>query len=324
MGFSYVEGGLMEKKIAFLFPGQGAQYSGMGKDFAEAFPEAKQVFEEADDLLQKNVSRLIFSGLEQELKKTANSQLGIFITSVALLKVVEKLFPELKAAGCGGLSLGEYTALFATGRASFSDTLFLVKRRGELMAEACEQNAGAMAVVMGLSLPEIQDVISSLNIPNDLWIANCNCPGQVVLSGTLQGITKGTEATLQKGARKVVPLEVQGAFHSGLMLPAQSGLTPYLEEISLQTSSQLFPMNVVGDFVSDESAIRKNLILQVTRPVLWEKGIHALEKATFTHYLEIGPGKTLTGMNKRIGVVGNCGNVGKLEDLDKVEKQFYE
>lgn len=306
-------------KTAWLFPGQGAQYVGMGRTFCQAHAEARQTFEQADDLLKRSLSKIILEGPEDELTHTRNSQTGIYVMSMALVRVLQKQFPEMVPAITAGLSLGEYTALAAAGRLSFEQGLDLVQRRGDYMNDACEQTKGAMAVVMGLDAGEVEQIVHDLNLPNDLWTANFNCPGQVVISGSLRGIEAGSQAVKANGAKRVLPLPVHGAFHSGLMSTAEKRLAPYISEAHLQDSSIRLVMNVPGDFVKDLSAIRHNLVQQVTHPVRWEQGIRAIQQEAVDFYLEIGPGKTLAGMNKRIGVSAPTISIENIEDLAKLE-----
>lgn len=313
---------LKYKKVAFLFPGQGAQYPGMGKDFVENFSEARQTFEEADDILKRRLSDIILNGPENVLTETKNSQAGIFVTSIAILRVLRKLFPQLKPSVCAGLSLGEYTAAAASGRIEFLECLPLVQYRGQFMNDACEHTKGTMAVVLGLDGDVVEKLVKDVNMPNDLWAANFNCPGQVVISGTLKGIEAGTAAAKAKGAKRVLPLNVHGAFHSGLMMEAEKRLSEYINQASLQDSSVGFVMNVPGDFVKDLSEIRHYLIRQITNPVRWEKGIHKMEAFGVDFYLEIGCGKTLAGFNKKLNVAAPTLSIEKLSDLKLLEAEL--
>jgi [acyl-carrier-protein] S-malonyltransferase len=308
------------KKTAFLFPGQGAQYPGMGKDFVETFQIAKHTFEEADDILGYKLSHIIFQGSSNLLTETKNSQTGIYVTSLAMLRVIENLFPNLKPFLCAGLSLGEYTAATASGYLLFKDGLSLVQKRGQYMNEACEANRGEMAVVLGLDANVVEKLVNEVNIPNDLWVANFNCPGQVVISGTKYGIEVGTALAKERGAKRVLSLSVHGAFHSGLMDSAREQLADHIKELKLNKKWANIVMNVTGKVPKDDDEFKRNLINQVTSPVRWEQGIKEIDKNGVELYLEIGPGKALTGFNKRIEVAGNTISIEKVEDLKFLEK----
>jgi len=298
------------KKIAFIFPGQGAQYVGMGKDFYDTHPAARAVFEQADQILGYSLSEIIFQGLEGKLVETKYSQLAIFVVSCAILATL-----DLTPAICAGLSLGEYTALYASGRLSFAETLLLISERARLMNEACERTKGTMAAVLGLSAEGVESAVRG--IP-EVWVANYNCPGQTVISGTLEGVERGSTALKAAGAKRVLPLTVHGAFHSGLMQTARDGLAPSIAKAHFQTSDIQLVMNAPGRFVSEISEIQRYLTAQVTESVRWEQGIGAMEEQGVDLYVEIGPGKTLTGMNKKIGVKGQTISIETVADLEKV------
>lgn len=308
----------MNKKIAFLFPGQGAQVVGMGKDFYAHFREARDLFQEGDEILGRSLSKTIFEGPPETLTETRNSQTGIYLTSMAILRVLEQQFPVLQPTVCAGLSLGEYTALTASGRISFESCLPLVQFRGEAMNAACEATQGMMAVVLGLSAEEVEALVKEQNLPNDLWVANFNCPGQTVISGTIKGVNAGMVAAKERGAKRAIPLKVHGAFHSGLMRLAEEKLAEKLREIEILHSPIRLVMNVCGDFVDEPGRIRSFLIEQVTSPVRWEQGIRAMMPLVEL-YIEIGCGKTLTGMNKQIGVAVPTLAINTIEDLRQLE-----
>ncbi len=291
-------------KIAFIFPGQGAQYIGMGKDFYDAYPIVRETFEEASKILSFDFTRLILEGPESELILTKNSQPAIFIVSVAILRVIEQHYPHLQPSICAGLSLGEYTALYASGRISFADALQIVAARGKYMQEACQEQPSTMRVVLGLD-PQIV----AAHLPENVWIANLNCPGQVVIAGLTSAMPQAEEMFKAQGAKRVLPLDVSGAFHTPLMRSAQEKLKSSLLSVNLNESTIQFVMNVPGDFVDSISQIREHLIAQVASPTQWEKGIRLLDDVDL--YIEIGPGKTLSGMNKKIGVKGQTLNIEK-------------
>lgn len=308
------------RQIAFLFPGQGAQYPGMGKDIASKYPTARMTIEEADDILNRKLSSIIFQGPEAVLTETKNSQAAIFVVSMALVRVLNELFPKVQPQVCAGLSLGEYTALAAADFLTFSDCLPLVQHRAQFMNDACEKRKGTMAVVMGLDADAVEAIVKEVNMPHDLWAANFNCPGQVVISGTERGIAAGTEVAKARGAKRVLPLSVHGAFHSGLMKEAGEKLSPHIENMSFRRGKAELVMNVPGAFVSEVGQIRRNLIQQVTSPVRWEQGVRAMAERGVDLFIEIGCGKTLAGMNKRIGVQCQTLSFEKIEDLDTIAK----
>ncbi|MEX1012187.1 MAG: ACP S-malonyltransferase [Waddliaceae bacterium] len=298
-------------KAAFLFPGQGAQKVAMGKDFYDQFPIAKETFEEADDRLKRKLSTTIFKGPEKELTLTSNSQLAIFVTSIAMYRVLASLY-SIQPEMCAGLSLGEYTALCAAGFLDFSECLTLVKHRGEFMHQCCERVEGRMAVVLGLSDEKVQE----LSIPDQLWIANLNCPGQVVISGTVKGVEVGGKRALALGAKRVLPLNVHGAFHSGLMSRAQENLSPYIDEAAFKESDTPVVMNVTGKPVREIQTIKELLKQQVTHSVLWEEGIHQMKVERF---IEFGPGRSLSGLNRKIGITSQMQSIDNIEDLKEFE-----
>jgi [acyl-carrier-protein] S-malonyltransferase len=312
---------MQEKKIAFLFPGQGAQVVGMGKDFYTHYRAAREIFQQGDDLLHRSLSKIIFEGPAESLTETRNSQAGIYLTSLAILKTLQDQFPSLRPYACAGLSLGEYTALTAAGHLPFETCLPIVQFRGEAMHEACEATQGTMAALFGLSAGEVETLVKDLNLPNDLWVANYNCPGQTVISGTLKGIEQGIHAAKERGAKRAIPLKVHGAFHSGLMHLAEKKLAQKLEGVQIQESPTLLVMNVCGSFVSNPAMIRSNLIKQVTAPVRWEQGVRVMMEEV-SLFIEIGCGRTLAGMNKQIGVPAPTFTLNSVEDLDQLAQHI--
>jgi [acyl-carrier-protein] S-malonyltransferase len=302
------------KKFAFLFPGQGSQYPGMGRDLAASFAVARHTFEEADDILGERLSSLAFEGPEEMLTLTKYSQPAIYVMSIAWLRTLQSQLPRLQPFVCSGLSLGEYSALHASGRLGFRETLLLIRERARLMNQACEATQGAMAAVLGMAADQLDPVIASCA---GVWVANYNCPGQIVISGTRAGIEAASAALKNAGAKRVVPLQVSGAFHSGLMASAQEGLAPWIAKAPLVESATAFVMNVPGDFITNLTDVRRFLVQQVTHSVRWEQGILALERqAKPDLYIEIGSGKTLTGFNRKIGVTAQTLSLEKVEDLE--------
>ncbi len=312
----------MMSRYTLIFPGQGAQAPGMGKTFYDSYQEAKDVFHEADDILKRHLSHQIFSGSEAELTETKTSQPAIFVTSLAILKVLEKQFGITSPVSTCGLSLGEYTALVAGKYLDFPTALSIVAERGKLMHEACESTVGSMRVVLGLSDEEVEAETVALGMPHDVWCANFNCPGQVVISGTLKGLD-ALEASLKaKGAKRVIPLTVHGAFHSGLMKSAQVGLKPYIQNAPIQSSEIHLAMNVSGHIEKEVERIKVCLIEQVTSSVRWHKCIGSCVQSGTDLFIEIGPGKTLAGMNKRSNILQPTISIETINDLEAIENYF--
>jgi [acyl-carrier-protein] S-malonyltransferase len=235
-------------------------------------------------------------------------------------KVLSKQFPELTPTVCAGLSLGEYTAITYSGRMLFQHALSLVQNRGQFMNEACQKHHGTMAVILGLSAEEVEKMVKELALTNDLWAANFNSPGQVVISGTFKGVEIGSAEAKKRGAKRVLPLQVSGAFHSGLMKDAEKKLEEHIHTTPLVDSKIELVMNVPGNTVKELSEIRKYMIMQVTHSVRWEQSIRAMESKPIDLYLEIGCGKTLSGLNKRNNVIAPTFNIEKVEDLTVFEQ----
>jgi len=311
----------MEKKIAFLFPGQGSQYVGMGKDFFNTFSIAKQTFEEAEDILSWRISDLIFNGPLESLTLTKNSQLAIFINSVAILRTITQQIPDLMPYVCAGLSLGEYSALCASNLINFETALKLVRDRAYFMNDACEKTNGTMAAVLGLSDMQVEDIVTSISSDREVWVANYNCPNQTVISGSFEGVRYAGELLKENGAKRILPLTVHGAFHSGFMQSAQNSLSPKIMKTMLNPSEIKIVMNVVGDFVDDFDQIRSNLVSQITNSVRWEQSINKLKEASVDLYIEIGCGKTLSGMNKKMNLGDKTLSVDTVLDLDVLINQ---
>lgn len=289
-------------KVAFLFPGQGAQAPGMGKDFAEAFPEAARVFEEASDVLGWDVADCCFNGPQEELDRTAVSQPTILTTSMAVVAAMEAVGrPEVAAcAGAAGLSLGEYSALVMARALTFADALQLVQKRGRFMEEACAENPGTMMSVLGLDDDIVQAICAQARADGMVVAANFNCPGQVVISGTRGAVERAADLARERGAKRVVPLAVSGAFHSPLMAPAAERLEPELEATPFTACRMAVIANVSAEPVREPAEIRLALAKQVRSPVHWTRSVRRLVADGCRCFVEVAPGNVLSRLMKRI------------------------
>lgn len=301
----------MSKK-AFLFPGQGAQKVGMGQSFYEADADARAVFDEASELLGYDMKALCFEENEK-LNLTQYTQPAMVTTGIAIMKVVEKqgLLPDTAA----GLSLGEYEALYAAGALSVTDAIRVVARRGELMEAAVPAGVGAMAAVLGAEASLIEETLSE--IP-EVWIANYNCPGQIVISGKKEAVEAAAEALKARGIKRVLMLNVSGPFHSGLLREAGKELGKVLAETEIHSLRIPYYANVTGDIVEDATKVRGLLTEQVYSSVRFEQSIRNMLSAGVDTFYELGPGKTLAGFVKKIDRDATVVNIETMEDLAKI------
>ena len=280
---------------AYIFPGQGAQFSGMGLDLYENSPLAQELFEKANTLLGFPITDIMFEGSKDDLKETKVTQPAIFLHSVILAKTLGDQFkPDMVA----GHSLGEFSALVAAGALSFEDGLTLVSKRAQAMQQACELQPSTMAAVLGLDDAIVETVcktIEGIVVP-----ANYNCPGQLVISGDIDAINKACDALKEAGARRALILPVGGAFHSPLMEPAREELAAAIENTTFSTPNCPIYQNVTATAITDENEIKTNLIEQLTAPVRWTQSVQQMIADGASHFTEVGPGKVLQGLVKKI------------------------
>ena len=279
---------------AYIFPGQGSQFPGMGKDLFEAYSFARELFSEADELLGFPLSETMFTGSEEELKQTKVTQPAIYLHSILIAKLGTNFKPDMVA----GHSLGEFSALVASGGLSWQDGLSLVSKRALAMQKACEIEHSTMAAVLGLSDEQIEKVCAEFN--GEVVAANFNCPGQVVISGSIQGVELAGEKLKEAGAKRVLLLPVGGAFHSPFMEPARLELAAAIEAAKIDRPICPIFQNVNAKASQNEVEIKANLIAQLTGPVRWTQSIEAMVSAGATDFIECGPGKVLQGLVRKI------------------------
>ena len=279
---------------AYVFPGQGAQFTGMGKDLYETSTLAKELFEQANEILGFRITDIMFEGTAEQLKETKVTQPAVFLHSVILAKTLDNFNPEMVA----GHSLGEFSALVANGALSFEDGLKLVSQRAQAMQKACEIKPSTMAAVLGLDDKIVEDVCASID--GIVVAANYNCPGQLVISGEFSSVEKACEAMKEAGAKRALLLPVGGAFHSPMMEPAREELAAAIEATTFSTPICPVYQNVTAAAVSDPNKIKKNLIIQLTAPVRWTQSVQQMIADGATSFTEVGPGKVLVGLVNKI------------------------
>ncbi len=305
--------------IAFIFPGQGSQQVGMGKDLYESFPLARTFYDRAEEILGFPLKKYSFNGPEEELKQTRVTQPALFVHSIIVDQILKEtgIRPEIVA----GHSLGEYSALVSAEALSFEEALPLVKLRGELMQHAGEIRPGTMAAILGLSDEEVEALCREASASGVVVPANYNSPGQLVVSGSVEGVRKAMELAKEKGARRAVELVVSGAFHSPLMESAVKKLKEAIENADFRKPRVPLVPNVTAQATTDPAEIREQLVRQLVQPVRWVESVREMVRQGATQFYEVGSGRVLTGLLKRIDRSVSCTPVGTVETLSKMTAQ---
>jgi [acyl-carrier-protein] S-malonyltransferase len=299
-------------RTAYVFPGQGVQGVGMGQDLYQNFDSARAVFDQADEALGFPLSRLCFDGPEDELLKTINAQPAIVATSFACLEASREAGADLPPASfLAGHSLGEYTALAAAEVLDFATTVYLARERGRLMHEAGEINPGGMAAILGLDEPQVTEVC----VQTDSRVANINCPGQIVVSGAVNNLARAVEMAREKGAARIVPLQVSGAFHTPLMQSAVDGMARIMEKLSFKNPTIPIIGNTKAQPLTTAEAVKEELLQQLCNCVQWRRSVDYMLAGGVTTFIEIGPGKVLAGLIKRINRDVKILNIGDAESV---------
>ena len=308
----------MSNDLVFMFSGQGSQYVGMGKEFYENYDAAKNVLDNADQIMDFDLKDMIFNGPEEELNNTKNTQPAIYTVSAMIKAVLAE--NGIAPAAVAGHSLGEYSALYAAGVLNFEDGLKLVRRRGELMDQADPEGKGTMAAVIGLEDEAVESVLE--NIDGIVTIANYNSPGQVVISGEVEAVKEAEELLSDEGAKRVISLSVSGAFHSPLMEPAREELKNTIETVEFSDAQIPLIANVTADYVKESNEIKSALIKQLNNSVRWVETINLFKKDGYENYVEVGPGRVLKGLMRRIDRSLNAYNVEDEKSLNKTLKKL--
>jgi len=303
-------------KVAYVFPGQGSQSTGMGLDLYNSYPSAKEIFVEADASLGFSLSRLCFEGPEEELRKTHNVQPAILVVSIACLKALEEAaianFPS--PTYLAGHSLGEYTALVAAGVLSLADAVLLVRERGRLMYEAGLKNPGSMLAVIGLDEETVKDV----SVHSGTEVSNVNCPGQIVISGAAQALAEADKLAKTRGARVLIPLKVSGAFHSALMEPVIAEFSEIVSSFRFHPPAIPVVSNVTARPLTDVDSIKEELVKQLRNCIQWQGSVEYMRHNGVATFYEIGPGRVLSGLIRRINPEFQTFNVAGIEDIAQI------
>ncbi|MCT4621408.1 MAG: ACP S-malonyltransferase [Marinisporobacter sp.] len=311
-------------KIAFVFPGQGAQYVGMGKEFVENFEIANELFEQASEAIGYDMKKMCFEGPEEDLKKTENTQPAILTTCIAIAKVLEEkgIKPHLSA----GLSLGEYASLVIAGVMDFKDAVSLVKKRGKYMQEAVPLGVGTMAAILGMERKDLEKTLEKAKEFGIVEAANFNTPGQIVISGEVGAVEKACEIAKEMGAKKAVVLPVSAPFHCSMLVPAGEKLFLELENVKINDFKLPVLANVHADYYKEKSEVKDLLVRQVSNSVLWEDSVVKMLEEGVDTFIEIGPGKSLSGfikkINRKLKKEISIYNVENMETLEKLLSNF--
>ena len=298
-------------KHAYVFPGQGAQAVGMGKDLYDNVPEAKALFEQANEILGFRITDIMFAGTDEELKQTKVTQPAVFLHSVIMAKAL-----GVKPDAVAGHSLGEFSALVVAGALSFEDGLRLVSKRAMAMQKACEATPSTMAAVLALPDEKVEEICASIE-GEVVVCANYNCPGQIVITGAADAVGEAGDACKEAGAKRVVPLKVSGPFHSALLAEAGKKLGEALEDVTIQPITIPYLTNVTADYVKDPADVKDYLVRQVSSSVRWQQTIERLIADGAEEFVEIGPGRSLSGFMRKINRDVTTCNIDKMEDFNK-------
>jgi [acyl-carrier-protein] S-malonyltransferase len=304
-------------KIGLIFPGQGSQSVGMGKDLYEASPTAKTVFDKANNAVGFDLAKLCFEGPEEDLKLTTNTQPAIVTASIAALRMLQEQI-QLDTAFVAGHSLGEYSALVCAGAIDFADAVRTVCKRGQFMQDAVPVGVGTMAAIVGLEQADVQALCEQVNADDNIvTLANINCPGQYVISGHVKAVEAMVELAKEKGAKRAIPLAVSAPFHCALMQPAADNLAPVLEAIIFNDLAIPLVNNAEASVITSGAEARKSLVRQMYTSVHWEQSIRLMLEQGVDTFIEVGPGKVLAGLMRRIERKATCHNVSDLKTLEK-------